>query len=527
MNQSLQEHKYFTFFLIFTAVLCGALIMVIEVLGSRVIGPFFGVGLFVWTSLIAVSLLSLAVGYGIGGWLSDKKAHPDTLYTIILISGLVTLLIPYIKSPVLQTMLPLGLRAGSLTSAMILFSPPLLLLGFVSPFLIKIATKELHTIGRTVGLFYSISTAGSVAGTIITGFYLVPAFGVNNIFLLTGSALIGLSALYFVLFRKQIIALSLLIIPLLMPGHQTNIDKTYANGTHMSQVFNSDTYYGKLQVVEYSNGSQRLRKMLIDGQPQGGIDMNNQKSIFTYANFLTEIPYALSNSKEQSQRGLVIGLGAGIVPNWFQGKGIPIDIVEIDPEVIDVAKQYFFYKTSGKEYSEDARYFLGSTKKQYDYILLDIYSGDLMPGHVVSVEAFSLIKDLLREDAIFAINWIGQLEESFIFSSLYHTLDQAFDHVDIYPNFDTKKEKYGNITIVAYQGEKNSLDINSVKLDSVHTNNQIEFISALAQNYQFTPMEEKIILTDDYNPVDVYNNELREEVRFRIVKSTDPDLLTL
>src|SRR3972149_400313 len=128
MGFPVQHPNSFIAFLIATAALCGALVMVLEVLGSRVIGPFFGVSLFVWTSLITVTMVALAAGYAIGGRLSDRKSSPDWLYGIILLSGILVILIPALKGPVIQICLPLGLRWGSLISAFILFGPALFLL---------------------------------------------------------------------------------------------------------------------------------------------------------------------------------------------------------------------------------------------------------------------------------------------------------------------------------------------------------------------------------------------------------------
>jgi MFS family permease len=148
--------------------------MVVELLGSRIIGPTFGVSLFIWTSLITVTLVSLALGYWLGGKLADHKNSPSVLFTIILIAGLFLLLVPLIKGFVIANALFLDLRFGSLLSSSILFGPPLFLLGMVSPYIVKLSFEDSTTIGKTVGWLYAISTAGSVVGTVFTGFLLIP-----------------------------------------------------------------------------------------------------------------------------------------------------------------------------------------------------------------------------------------------------------------------------------------------------------------------------------------------------------------
>ena len=193
----------FTYYLIMTAMLCGALVMVIEVLGSRVIGPFFGVSLFVWTSLITVTLVALAAGYAAGGVLADKKADPDYLYAIILAAGLLVLAVPWSKAVVLKATLPLGLRLGALASALLLFGPSLFLLGCVSPYIVRLAAREMTSIGRTVGLFYALSTVGSFFGTLLTGFVLIAWLGVSRIFHVTGLLLIALAVVYFIIVKRR------------------------------------------------------------------------------------------------------------------------------------------------------------------------------------------------------------------------------------------------------------------------------------------------------------------------------------
>ena len=198
--------RAFRYYLVATAMICGALVMVIEVLGSRVLGPFFGVSLFVWTSLITVTLVALAAGYAAGGILSDRKGEADYLYAIILAAGILVLAIPLFKAMVLKACVPLGLRMGALVSALLLFGPPLFLLGCVSPYIVKLAAKEMNSIGKTVGLFYALSTLGSFAGTLLTGFVLIAYLGVNRIFEVTGLLLTGLGLFYFFLFKRKALA---------------------------------------------------------------------------------------------------------------------------------------------------------------------------------------------------------------------------------------------------------------------------------------------------------------------------------
>jgi MFS family permease len=244
--------RSFIYYLVLTAIICGALVMVIEILGSRVIGPFFGASLFVWTSLITVTLIALAIGYAAGGVFSDKKGSPDYLYGIILLAGILVLLIPLVKGPVLRTTLPLGLRFGTFISSLVLFGPSLFLLGCVSPYLVKIAAREMHNIGRTVGLFYAISTIGSFLGTVTTGFVFIAYFQVNQIFTVIGLLLLSISAGYFVFWRgKQWVAVVILL-PFFLYHGDVPVSKLLASGTRVTKVYSKDGFYGNLKVVDYS-----------------------------------------------------------------------------------------------------------------------------------------------------------------------------------------------------------------------------------------------------------------------------------
>lgn len=177
-----------------TVFFCGAVVMVIELLGARVIAPFYGASLYVWSSQIAVTLIALAMGYFIGGHLADR-AEGRGLSLIIMLAGLFTLLIPLISRSVLVSTDSLGIRLGSFLSALTLFLPSLACLGMVGPFSIRRLTTRFAEIGSSSGRIYAVSTAGSVLGTLLLGFFLFPAFGTRQILISTGVMLFVTGAL--------------------------------------------------------------------------------------------------------------------------------------------------------------------------------------------------------------------------------------------------------------------------------------------------------------------------------------------
>lgn len=523
LEQKGGNSSLFIYFLTLTALFCGAVIMVIEVLGSRVIGPFFGVSLFVWTSLITVTLVALAMGYAIGGIFSDRKGTPDYLYGIILIAGFLVLLIPTFKGIVLKSTIPLGLRLGALISSALLFGPSLFMLGCVSPYVIKIAAIEMKNIGRTVGVFYAISTIGSFIGTVCTGFILIAYFKVNQIFFVVGIILIALALIYFTLFRKKWYLLPLLLILFFLPVSKDVKSKIMADGTKVSKIFSKDSFYGNIKVVDYLFGKKHIRELMIDGLIQGGIDMNNKLSIYEYPYFLEILPYTLNPDGE---RCLVIGLGTGVIPMWYERMGIKTDVVDIDPDVAAIAKEYFGVNISGEMIISDARYYLNTSNRKYDYVILDVFNGETTPGHILSKESLEIIRSRMTAKGVLAVNIIGSVKkETYMTASIIKTIKEVFTAVDVHPNFLIEKgDGIGNLSVIAYNFQAAVVNPNSAKKYAIHplanTVNQL-----LYKKFAFPEETPAITLSDDYNPIDFYDLWIKEQLRKAIIKTTEWDIL--
>ena len=524
LNQT-NEAKWLLAYLMLTAIISGALVMVVEVLGSRVIGPFFGVSLFVWTSLIAVTLISLSLGYAIGGHVADKRGSAEYLFGIILLAGMAVLLIPFLKVGVLKLCVPLGLRWGTFLSATLLFGPALFLLGCVSPYLIKIAANELKSIGRTVGGFYALSTVGSVIGTVLTGFVLIAYMGVDSIFYLVGTLLVVLALGFFFFFRRIRWAAAVAVLPLMVFLTDTDAlpSKLMKNGTRVSMIASHDSYYGSLKVVEYSYGDKRTRELIIDGLIQGGIDVNTGQSIYAYSYFLSLLPYALHPGIEHA---LVIGMGAGILPRWFEGRGIRTDVVDIDPTVFDFARDYFGVEVNGRAYTQDARYFMQASTDLYDVVVLDVFTGDTTPAHLLSLESLRLAAARLADHGVLAVNLVGSLYgNSYMTASIVKTLKEVFDQVEIYPTADLAKADGGNLAVIAYQGEPRQPDFSWIDRFEISHYAREDVLTNLGRRFEFPAGTPAIVLTDDYNPVEFFDAGLKEFVRKDILDTTEWDIL--
>lgn len=514
--------RAFARFLLFTAGITGALVMVVEVLGSRVIGPFFGVSLFVWTALITVTLLALAAGYALGGMLVDRHASPALLYAIVMAAGALVALVPWLKPFVLKAALPLGLRAGSLAASAALFGPALLLLGCVSPFVVRLAAREWTRLGRTVGLFYAVSTAGSFAGTLCAGYLVIGYVGVSLAFHLAGLTLVALGAAYFAFFRRRWLALLAPAVAIAAwPGGELPSVRL-ADGTLATVVHAEDSFYGHIRVVEYSHGATRTRELVIDGLVQGGVDVANGLSIYEYSYLLQSLPVALHPAGRSC---LVIGVGAGVVPSWYEARGIATDVVDIDPRVVEAARRFFGYRPAGNVHLEDARYFLSLPGRRYDFVILDVFTGDTTPGHLLSVEALRLARSRLNPGGVLAVNLVGAIgPDAQMTGSVVATLRAVFDTVRVHPAFDPAQgATHGNLVLLAHDGPARG----PVASPSGPVHPLAEKIVRFAQGrtLDLPSASGAPVLTDDFNPLDVRDIAVKERVRRQILETTDPDIL--
>jgi len=219
-----------------------------------------------------------------------------------------------------------------------------------------------------------------------------------------------------------------------------------------------------------------------------------------------------------------VGLGAGILPRAYQARGIATDVVEIDPEVVELARRYFGFAPRGQVFLEDARAHLEASDRRYDFVLLDVFSGDITPGHLLSREALTTTKRHLNERGVLGINLVGAL--GLTTASIVRSLERLFEQVEVYPTFDPESQPSGNLAIVAYDGPPRPFS--PARLTSavpIHPLARVNVGRNLGRRYRIPDDAPSIELTDDFNPLDLYDARLRESVRRNILACTDWDLL--
>lgn len=185
--------KYFFYTTVFAV---GAVILIIEILGTRILAPFYGSTIYVWSSLITSTLAALSLGYWLGGKVADKKPNMDTLYSLLFLAGLLVLVTRFYSNWALLATDPLGLRFGPLAASALIFIPSLFILGMVSPFAVKLTTNSLDNLGIRAGNIYALATVGSLAGALLAGFYLFIHFTIFSIMNSLGLMLVVLFVIW-------------------------------------------------------------------------------------------------------------------------------------------------------------------------------------------------------------------------------------------------------------------------------------------------------------------------------------------
>ncbi|HKO51976.1 MAG TPA: fused MFS/spermidine synthase [Polyangiaceae bacterium] len=408
--------------LFITIFVLGASTMVIEIMGTRVIGPVFGVGLFVWSALLSVTLGALAVGYYCGGVLADRTSSSRLIGGLATATGALLALVPLLSHSVLTATEALGPRWGALVSAALLFAPSLVVLGMTGPVAVRRATLDLRLAGRSVGSIYAVSTAGSVVGTLGLAYLVIPAFETQTILLGTAGLLILLGASSLA-WRKSPKAFAAMLLPLI--GAMVP-ERPLPNG--FSILDRSQSIYGLVEVIEDSNRAVRFLRS--DHSIIGAQFVSDGSPAFAFLHVLEAVRFV----RPQARNALQIGLGIGSLPRALSTHGIRFDAVEIDPSVARFARQYFGYLPSGQVYEEDARTYLQRTQERYDIVVHDTFTGGTTPEHLLSLEVLQRIHALLRPGGVLALNFIGyhegeQAEASF---AVARTVKAVFANVRVF-----------------------------------------------------------------------------------------------
>ncbi len=492
-------------FLYLTAGLTGAAVMIVEILGAKMLAPYVGTSHFVWTAQIAVTLVALAAGYYIGGRLVGGSPKLGRLYGAIALAAAFLALTVAIKEPVVYAVLALPLAAGSLLSSLFLFFIPLCLLAITGPFVVRVITRAVSEVGGNVGRLTAVSTIGSFLGTVAIGYVLIPLLPNSVTMYGTAAALALIAILYFLVWARKA---SSIAAAALVAAAGLAVGAWGVNGGRLStpeaeEVYRANSNFGLLQVAQLHNRPYRL--FLTDYLIQNTYDASQGRSISMFTYMLEGLARAYAPRLE---RVLCIGMGMGIVPRELARAGVSVDVVEINPDIVPIARRFFdldpaaFHLVIG-----DGRYFLNRTGNTYDAVILDAFVGDSSPTHLMSREAFLAVRRVLQPDGVLVMNTFADIEppRDFMAASLLRTLSEVFPSVKVHgvPG--------GNTLFVA--SPRASLEVlHAPSFVEVHPDALADVRQSFARTLQISTSH-GIVLTDDYNPVEFYDAPNREKFR--------------
>ena len=370
-----------------------------EITASRLLAPYFGSSTIVWANLIGIVLAALALGYWLGGRIADRRPLPSLLGSIVLAAAVCVAAIPFVAKPFLDLTVEgldsasAGAVIGSFLAVLMLCAPPVVLLGMVSPFAIRLAVSSIETAGTVAGRLYALSTAGSLLGTFLPALVLIPAVGTQRTFVAI-AALLAASSCFLLGARYLVVAAALAALVAVPPG---------AVKPEAGLLHEETSYYQYIQVVERSDG----RRLLSLNEGVAVHSVWRPDSVLTggvWDAFLA-IPPLLDRPLE---RVAILGNAAGTTARAL-GVYYPeasIDGVELDPAVSRVGRRYFAMDENPRltVHDADARPFLRSTDAEYDLIVVDAYHQPYVPFYLATREFFRLVREHLAPGGIVALN---------------------------------------------------------------------------------------------------------------------------
>jgi len=486
----------------------GAVLMALEIVGSRILAPYFGSSVYVWGSLISIFLAALSLGYYLGGVAADRWPRPGVLALTLGTAGILILLLPVVARPILEAFSAwdLGPRSSPLLASVALFALPSILMGATSPFAIKLAATNLATVGNTAGILYAISTAGSIVGTLLTAFVLIPAMGVRAILYTLGVSLVVFSGLMRWRAAQSMRAaatVAVLTLALAWPA----VAQVSCGETRI--VFERDTVYHRIKVAE----DNCYRWLHFDRSRQGGMFLSDpRESPLRYPDYFLLAWLFNPNIKKV----LVVGLGSGSVPKRVISDfpGVQVDSIELDPVVVDVARRYFSLRDDPRHriFVQDGRQYIRRTDTTYDLIVMDAYHAEGVPFHLVTREFFQQVKTKLAPGGIVAANIVGFLggSNSKLFKAIYKTYAAEYSGLYLFPvNFQYDKDETNVRTIILFSGAKPGLTKRDLTGALGKLRKEKRVPSALHADYlgdfydKPVAMGEVPVMTDDHSFTDI------------------------
>ena len=472
--------------------LAGAIGMGLELIAARVLSPYVGSSNVVWTSIIGIILASMSIGYYLGGKLAAKDADIKKLSDILLIAALSTSFIPILETLIVKELAGMigNLIIAAILCAIIVFSVPSFILATISPFAVKIKSKEEKELGALSGRISSLSTIGSIVGTFFMGFVLIPKVGVTNIN-------IGVTVVLTIMSiltrenkdKKYLLKIIIFILVLLL---LIGLGKYNFKVSNPDIILDTDSQYSRIWVREVEAEGTTYRTLQVDRGLESYIDAKTGEMGARYLRYYDLFEYFNKNAENT----LLIGGAAYTYPIHYLKKyeNKNIDVVEIDNKMTQIAAEQFGLDINEprlKIYSQDGRSYLNYSENKYDTILIDAFKGSNVPFELTTYEALISAKNMLNENGMVLTNIISSLtgtDAKFI-EYEYATYQKIFEEVRLFRVDNVEEETKQNLILVGIKGNPEK---NEEKLKEYS-----EFLSMEVTNF-FT---DKQPVTDDFAPI--------------------------
>lgn len=414
--------------------IAGFAIMAAEMAAPRMLAPTFGASQLVWTNVIGTILVALTLGAWLGGRAADRFPDARSMSRALVAGGLCLLMVPLASTPLLRstaTALPqgeVGTLLGSLAIVSLLFAPPVLLLGMIAPWAIRLAGRDVDRLGKVAGALGACAALGSILGTFASSLILLPVLGTKATIAGSGFAICiagVLGATDAWRWRAVIVALASLVMLGALMGKEKK---------RPGEVFRKESPYQLVRVMNESNGWRRL--LVNEGlgyqssRPPRGLITNG---VWDY---LSLTPSLLPGAADRPLRILILGLGAGTVAwqvdaAYAQERAVRQEGIELDPVVLEAGRRFFGLDEIPSLDVEcaDARAAIRARSGPYDVVILDAYRGTYIPFHLATREFFELVKERMPEDGLLAINVAAPVGSDRMQDALSATIGIVFPHV--------------------------------------------------------------------------------------------------
>ena len=428
----------------------GGAILALELLASRIMTPYFGVSLYIWTGILSITLVALAIGYWTGGRLANSRKFSASslqeLYSAMpALASLFIFVACLIYPGLFAALAGWNLVGGAFAACVILLAAPLIAASAMNPLLVAIE-KHNHAGNKGdggSGHVFFISTIGSVAGVLVTAFGLIPYVSNYDAVLIIAAVLAALGLAMAVFASKKlkrgamIAALSVtsLLASLLLlwqaDAYTGRTGPISYQGTPWRIEASFRSLFGTVKIIRQepdANGDFK-RMYFQDGLTQNGIASSGRSSSFyTYALEALAMAY-----RPDTRNALALGLGAGMTPARLAARGIATEIVEIDPASLQAARRFFALdEKKTPVHQTDARTFVHACPRAYDVVVVDLFHGDGTPDYLITREFFRDLRRCLGAGGVAVFNTFADLENTAGYAHLLVTLRSELPHLALY-----------------------------------------------------------------------------------------------